>query len=113
MTTREYLRRRAVLATAVALVAALILFAAKFLGTRIPAALVVTCFLAFVASALIINFGLRCVVCRANLAILFAGLFSFSSGRRAKVCPYCKTPFDLTVEQAQQAAAGDARNART
>ena len=107
MTIRQYLRRRVVFATAVALAAGLLLFSVKFLGNRMPAAVVVACILAFVASALIVNFGIRCLVCRGNLAFLFAGLFNSGTHRRAEVCPYCTTSLDLSVEQAQPAAARD------
>ena len=105
MTIREHLRRRVVLATSFALAAGLILLSVKFLGNRVPAAVIVACILVFVASALLVNLGIRCLVCRANLAFLFAGLFNFSKHRRAEVCPYCRSSLDLSVEQAQQTAA--------
>ena len=94
MTIRQYLRRRVVFATAVALAAGLLLFSVKFLGNRMPAAVVVACILAFVASALIVNFGIRCLVCRGNLAFLFAGLFNSgaSLGERRFV-PYLRDRF--------------------
>ena len=107
ISVRQYLGRRVARAMTVGLVAAAILFSAKFLGPKVPAALVVSCVLAFVASSLLINFGVRCIVCGANLASLFVVAVGFGKRRKAEVCPYCSSSLDLSVAEAQQTAARD------
>jgi hypothetical protein len=107
MTVRQYLKRRVLLATSLVLIAASVIFSIKFLGRTVPPALFVVFFLAFATAALMVNFGVRCLVCRGNLAFLFATPFKLAGHRRPEVCPYCASSLDMSVEQAQQIAARD------
>ena len=108
MTNRQHIRRRLRWFFAIGF-GAWLLLASTMLTTvgEPPPLLIGLGMFAFVAAALSMQFGIRCLLCGGNLGLTI-GPATFSFFRRKHVvnyCPYCGSSLDEPFDAAQQDAA--------